>query len=213
MNSKGDRIAVNDSTGRIGMDKKVKGYRNMIIIAFVIKSVLYFIGNNDWPSEIIKLFFGNQVLLEIGSQLIPLVGILILLDVSGGIVQGVKKQFAQNTEAFWGGRQSNGFFLGFLTAFVAGIILLGGGVFLTYYKTGGFAVIFMFAAGIVSEIAAICFGFLHHKVMKQMIDIHKLTNKKEQFQFLMQTVERLEHKEEMMTEIVENLLHDCMEEQ
>lgn len=181
-----------------------------LIIAFVIKSALCFIGNNDWSSEKIKLLFGNQVLLEIGSQLIPLVSILIILDVSGGIVQGVKKQFVQNTEAFWESKQSNGFFLGFLTAFVAGIVLLGGGVFLAYYKTGGFAVILMFVSGIVSEIAAICFGFLHHKVMKQMIDIHKLTNKKEQFQILMQAVEGLEHKEEMMTEILENLLQDCM---
>lgn len=195
------------------MDKKVKGYRIMIIIAFVIKSVLYFIGSNELPSEKIKLLFGNQVLVEIGSQLIPLVSILIILDVSGGIVQGVKEQFVQNTRDCLGSKQSNGFFLSFLIAFAVGIVLLGGGAFFIYYKMNDFAVVLMFVSGIVSEIAAICFGFLHHNVTKQMFDIHKLTNKKEQVKILMQAADGLEHKEEMMTEILENFLHDCMEEQ
>lgn len=195
------------------MDKKVKGYKNMIIIVFVIKSVLYFIGNSNLPSGKMRLFFGNQTLLEISNQLIPLVCILIILDMSGGIVQGVKEQFVQNTEDISGSKQNNGFFLGFLIAFAVGIVLMGGGAFCAYYKADSFVVVLMFVSGIVTEIAAICFGFLHHKVLKQMIDIHKFTNKKEQIQFLMKATEGLEHKEEMMTEILENLLYDCIVDQ
>lgn len=208
MNDKGEEIKA--LTRRISMDEKVKRYQGWIIKVFIIKSLLYFIGNSDLPSGKMKMIFGNQVLLEIGSQLIPLVCILFILDAAGGIIEGVENQFALNRRGGVGSRQGNGFFLSFLIAFAAGIVLLGVGAFFAYCKMDGFVVMLMFVSGIVSEIAAICFGFWHYKMMKQMTDIHKLTDKKERIQLLMQSAEALECNEEMVTEILENLLQDCL---
>lgn len=192
------------------MDKKLEKCKNAVIAAFILKSIFYFIGKSDGASGIKGAFLGNEVWIEIGNQLIPLVCILVIFDIAGGILCSLKDKPVHNAGGFWNGGQSNGFLLSSLIAFMMGIVLIGVGVVLVYYKTGSFVIILMFALGIALEIAALCFGFLYHKVMKQMADIHKLTNKKEQIELVIQAAEGLEHKEEMMTEILENLLVDCM---
>ena len=196
------------------MDKTLEKCKRDIIVALAIRSLLCFIVKSDFSAGIIQIIFRNEVLVDICNEWFLLVCFLAVFRVIWGVAGSINRKYTKHMGAPSGMgefRQGNRFFLFAVFAFVVGIAFIGGGLSLAYNQMGNFAVGFMLAAGIVSEIAAIYFGFLQQKAIKQMTAVHRLTSMREQFDLLMQAAAELDLEEKVVAEILRDVLNDRME--
>lgn len=105
-------------------------------------------------------------------------------------------------------KQCSYLFFAAIVAFATGIVLIGGGTVFAYSKMGNMVVALLVLTGIISELISICFVFMANKLMKQADMVHKLVNKKAELLLLMEEVEKLENREEIILEIFEKALND-----
>lgn len=167
------------------MRKIFEKCRRFIIIAFAARSLLCFLGKSDFSLGMLSLICGNEILADIGNELFFWVCFLAVFEAIGEFIDSINSKSVSHTGDAFGMNglwQSNEFFLLAIFSFVAGVAFIGGGAALAYYKMGNLVVGLMLAAGILSEIAAICFGFLHHKMVEQITAADRPANKGKQLE-------------------------------
>lgn len=153
------------------MDKKLKGGCGIIGIIFLIRSIIYFVGKSTVVEGEKVFFWGNEVFADIGDQLFRVGCFLVIFYLVVTFLYDVIEKFAKNIGK---SVEMRNYFL-FLTvvAFVTGIVLLGGGMAAACLQVENLLAVCVLAAGILLEIAAMCFGFIYHQLVKQITSVHR----------------------------------------
>lgn len=81
---------------RMSMNKKLIIVSIIIVIAFCIRSVLYFVGESNSPSSENELFLGNGTLVDIGNQLFYIICFLSVCYVAVTLINNVKDELFKN---------------------------------------------------------------------------------------------------------------------